>query len=185
MVSESKILGQSSLIFLTLGSTHFPFDRLLSSVDLALSKLSKPYRLIVQDPVSEYKWNYKNILKMRNLSPGQIIKYFKKAEKIITHGGFGTIFEIAKYSKNMPFIVARSSHFQEHVDDHQVFFIKFLRTKLPKSVHNHLLYNSSSMNEEIELYLRSPVKKNLLKETLIPRHQNKPLITNLKEYLYS
>lgn len=185
MVSESKILGQSSLIFLTLGSTHFPFNRLLSSVDRALSKLYKPYRLIVQDPVSKYRWRHKNILKIRDLSPDQIIEYFKKAEKIITHGGFGTIFEIAKYSRNMPLVVARSSHFQEQVDDHQIFFIEFLRAKLPKSVHNYLLYNSSDLDEKIELYLSRPAKKNLLKKVLIEKRQNKLLITNLKEYLNS
>lgn len=125
MVSKSQILGKPSLIFVTVGSTNFPFNRLFIAIDNALEELKTNVKLIAQVGPSTYKWKYNNIQLYPFLKPKKIERILSKADKIITHGGPGTLFLISKNTKCMPFIVPRLKIYNEHVNNHQQEFISF------------------------------------------------------------
>jgi hypothetical protein len=164
MVSKSKILGKPPLILVSIGSTKFPFSR-LSSV---LKEIDKNRYQIID----------------KFLPPDQFIASIKKADKIIVHGGPGTIFLAFKYAKFMPLIIPRLAKYREHVDDHQLFFTKYLRSKLPDSLKKYFVTNEK-IKDVIGRYLKiKNVPNNLSKYLFINKKENK-LIKNLDKYLSS
>ena len=150
MVSKSKELGKPILILTSIGSTPFQFSRLTSH----LNKVDKN--------------RYKILNKFT--SPFQFIDHIKKADKIIIHGGPVTIFLAVKYAKFIPLIIPRLSKYKEHVDDHQLFFIKYLRSRLPKDLKRYFVtkekvggivddyLNEKKIKNNLNLYLFSDKK---------------------------
>jgi len=129
MVQKSKILGKPLLVFVTVGTTPFKFDRLFQAIDEVALSIDKPIKLIVQQGESDYQWRYQHVAIHKYLPPNKLINFIKKADKIITHGGPGSIFLIQKYTSVLPLIIARLKEFKEHIDNHQVCFLKFLKKK--------------------------------------------------------
>lgn len=164
MVSKSKILGKPPLILVSIGSTKFPFIRLLS----VFSKID----------------NKKYIVINKFLSTDQFIKTIKKADKIIIHGGPGTFFLAVRYAKNMPLIIPRLAKYKEHVDDHQLFFCKYLMNKLPKHLKKYFV-TEEKINKIIYQYLNEQKIDNDLNKFLFKNIGKDELISNLKNYVNS
>ncbi len=117
------------MIFVTVGTTKFPFDRLLKAVDEAMEKIGGGEELIVQKGKSDYQFKYPNAKVFEEISYEQMIFYLKRARWVISHGGPATIFLALKYRENSLIIVPRRKKFGEHTDDHQFYFAKFLGKK--------------------------------------------------------
>ncbi len=115
------------MIFVTVGTTSFPFDRLLKAVDEAVGSLRNEEELIVQKGVSTYKLRYSKVKVFNELPFDKIVAYLKKARVVITHGGPASIFLALKYGQNRPLVVPRIQKFGEHVDDHELYFARFLK----------------------------------------------------------
>jgi len=164
MVSKSKILGKPSLILVSIGSTKFSFLRLLS----AFNRIDKR--------------KYKIINKF--LSTDQFIKSIKKADKIIVHGGPATIYLVVRYAKNMPLIIPRLAIYKEHVDDHQLFFCKYLASKLPDRLQKYFV-TDEKIDKIIYRYLEEQKINNDLNEFLFKDKKKYKLINNLKNYVNS
>ena len=142
------------MIFLTVGTTKFPFNRLLKAVDCALLDLDKKEKLIAQIGESRYNFRYKNAEIFKEISFDKMIFYFEKGRVIIAHGGLGTISLALKFGKNKPLIVPRSKRFKEHVDDQQIFLAEFFKKKgLIETV-----LPEESLKEEVAHYIKSPDK---------------------------
>jgi hypothetical protein len=152
MVSKSKELGKFTLILISTGSTSFQFLRLTS----ILNNIDKnKYKIL-----SEFT------------SPAQFIDHIKKADKIIIHGGPVTIFLVVRYAKFMPLIIPRLSKYKEHVDDHQLFFVKFLRDRLPEDQKKYFV-TEEKINNIINLYLKEKnVTNSLSKYLFLPNKKN-------------
>lgn len=180
MVSESKILGKSSLILVTVGSTNFTFDRLFHAIDNALLKNNIKARLIVQKGSSSYQWKYKNIELFTYLPPKEIEKLFKKADRVITHGGVGSLYTLSRVTKNMPLIIARHQKHREQVNNHQLDDIIHIQSLFPLTYADYFL-----IGEDIEAgickYLQNKNKKNVLKKYLFSSKIN--LISKLEKYI--
>lgn len=117
------------MIFLTLGTTKFPFLRLLEAVDKALLDLAIKEKLIAQIGPNPPKFNFKNRQIYKELPFNKMIHYLSHSRVVITHGGVGTLLLALKYCQNKPLVVPRSKDWGEHVDDHQAFLAKFLNDK--------------------------------------------------------
>ena len=99
------------MIFLTVGSQKFQFNRLLKEIDRLISKEIITDRVVAQIGASDYKpINY------------EYFDFLTKEELIITHGGTGVIINALKKNKKI-IAIPRLSKFDEHVDDHQVQLI--------------------------------------------------------------
>jgi len=170
------------MIFMTVGTTKFPFDRLLKAVDEVMLKLQTKEELIVQKGETNYQFKYPKTQVFKEIPFDKMISYLKKARVVVTHGGPATIFLALKHSRNKPLVVPRYKDAGDHVDNHQVFFSEFLKKKglieavfpqenlveriknymlKPKSLTKNKKYHSSKENlvEKLVNYTQS-LKKN-------------------------
>lgn len=104
------------MIFITLGSQKFQFNRLLKAVDESLVGED----IFAQIGYSDYRpknYKYKNFL-----DRDEFENMMSKADIVITHGGTGAIIEAVKKGKKV-IAVPRLKKYGEHVDDHQIQLI--------------------------------------------------------------
>lgn len=108
------------MIFVSVGSQKFQFNRLLEKLDELVTKNIIQEEIIAQTGVSSYvPKNYKNI---PFLDREEFSQYVDQCTTMITHGGTGAIIGAVKKGKKV-IAVPRLAQFQEHVDDHQLQLI--------------------------------------------------------------
>jgi UDP-N-acetylglucosamine transferase subunit ALG13 len=107
------------MIFITLGSQKFQFNRLLKAID-ELVENGLEEEIFAQIGYSDYKpvyYKYKEFLDREEFS-----EVMSKASIVITHGGTGAIIGAVKKGKKV-IAVPRLAKYGEHVDDHQLQLI--------------------------------------------------------------
>lgn len=105
------------MIFVTVGTQKFQFNRMLSKIDELISKKVITEKVICQSGYSTY--NPKNYKSFNFLDSKEYKNYINSSNLLITHAGVGTILEAKK--DNIPVIVIpRMKKYGEHVDDHQI-----------------------------------------------------------------
>lgn len=105
------------MIFLTLGSQKFQFNRLLKEIDRIIGTGQLKEEVFAQIGYSDY--NPKNFKWKQFLDRNTFQEYIEKCDLVITHGGTGAIVGSIKKGKKV-IAVPRLSKFGEHVDDHQI-----------------------------------------------------------------
>ncbi|MDD3184592.1 MAG: glycosyltransferase [Anaerostipes sp.] len=108
------------MIFITLGSQKFQFNRLLESVDNLIEKgviLDDVYAQVGYSDYRPKNYEYKQFMDRDEFSEME-----KKCSILITHGGTGAIIGAVKNGKKV-IAVPRLAQYKEHVDDHQVQLI--------------------------------------------------------------
>jgi beta-1,4-N-acetylglucosaminyltransferase len=100
------------VIFVTVGSAQYPFDRLMS----ALNQFSVRDLIVQHGPAAAprdvkeaYRW----------LTFDQVLRFMGEAETVIGHAGAGTILCAANMG-HIPVVMPRLKRLGEAVDDHQV-----------------------------------------------------------------
>lgn len=109
------------MIFVTLGSQKFQFNRLLISIDQLIQSGLISDKVFAQIGYSDYvphSFKYTNFLDREKFT-----KYIDQSNVVITHGGTGAIIGAVKKGKKV-IAVPRLSKYGEHVDDHQKQIIK-------------------------------------------------------------
>ena len=103
------------MIFVTAGSLHFPFDRLLRAVDA----LPGDEELIVQSlagcPLSGRAQH------VRDLPYEKLVDDVCRARVVVCHAGVGSVLTSLAHNKR-PVVVPRLQRYGEAVDDHQLSF---------------------------------------------------------------
>lgn len=105
------------MIFITLGSQKFQFNRLLEAVDELISKGAITEKVFAQIGYSDYipkHFEYTNFC-----NRDVFLENMSKANILITHGGTGAIIAGLKCNKKVV-AIARLKKYGEHVDDHQL-----------------------------------------------------------------
>lgn len=111
------------MIFVTTGTDHHPFDRLVREVDILKEKGMLRQEIFIQSGSSDYKPRACEYAEF--ISFDQMVEKIKRAQIIITHGGPGSIMLSLDCGK-VPIAVPRRKRYGEAVDDHQVSFVKKL-----------------------------------------------------------
>lgn len=104
------------MIFVTLGSQKFQFNRLLKEIDNLLDKDIIQEEVFAQIGYSDYipqNYKFKDFLNRDEFS-----EIMNKCDKVITHGGTGAIIGAIKKNKKV-IAIPRNMNFNEHVDNHQ------------------------------------------------------------------
>lgn len=118
ILSEGDQYGRNLLvIFVTVGSQKFQFNRLLKAVD----ELRTDEAVFAQTGYSDYQpqnYKYKDFLDRSEYADA-----IKKADIVITHGGTGAIIGAVKQGKKV-IAVPRLAKYGEHVDDHQIQLVQ-------------------------------------------------------------
>lgn len=105
------------MIFITLGSQKFQFNRLLKAIDEQIEKGKIEDVVFAQTGASDY--TPKNFEYKAFLSRDEFSDTMNKADIVITHGGTGAIIGAVKKGKKV-IAVPRLAKYGEHVDDHQL-----------------------------------------------------------------
>lgn len=104
------------MIFVTVGSQKFQFNRLLKAVDELIEKNIIMDDVFAQTGYSDYvpkHYQYKKFLDRDEFAEAE-----SKCDILITHGGTGAIIGAVKKGKKV-IAVPRLAKYGEHVDDHQ------------------------------------------------------------------
>lgn len=112
------------MIFITLGSQKFQFDRLLKAVDDLVERGIITEEVFAQSGYSTYE--PKNYAFKQFLDRDEFAQWQEKADIVITHGGTGAIIGAVKKGKKV-IAVPRLAKYGEHVDDHQLQLIEQFR----------------------------------------------------------
>lgn len=120
------------MIFVTLGSQKFQFNRLLIEIDRLIEEGKITEKVFAQTGYSDYK--PKNYKFNKFLNRDEFNDIMSKCDKVITHGGTGSIIGAIKKRKKV-IAIPRLSEFGEHVDDHQLQITKqFSDMNLSRSI---------------------------------------------------
>lgn len=115
------------MIFITVGTHEQGMDRLLIEIDRLIENNEINDEVFAQIGYSEYKpkrYAYKDLIGYDEMD-----KLVKMSDIVITHGGPGSIFHVIQHGK-VPIVVPRNPELNEHVDDHQILFVKRLESNL-------------------------------------------------------
>lgn len=105
------------MIFITLGSQKFQFDRLLRAMDELAASGAVTQEIFAQTGASTY--TPKHFPSQPYLDTAAFKDAIQRADIVITHGGTGAIVNAVKLSKKV-IVVPRLKCHGEHVDDHQL-----------------------------------------------------------------
>ena len=157
------------MIFITLGSQKFQFNRLLKAVDEQIASRKIKDEIFAQIGASDYKpqnYKYKDFINRDEFAEWQ-----SKAEIEITHGGTGAIIGAVKRGIKV-IAVPRLKKYGEHVDDHQLQLIGQFKEldliyecqecdeiwkaieEVKKTEYNSYQSNTGRIIESIEKYIR-------------------------------
>ena len=137
------------MIFITLGSQKFQFDRLLKEVDRLIADGVIQEKVFAQIGASEYL--PQNYTYERFLDRQRFAKIMDQCDSVITHGGTGVIIGAVKKGKKV-IAVPRLAKYGEHVDDHQLEITsQFKEMNLIESVDSvELLHDVISKIDQLE-----------------------------------
>lgn len=108
------------MIFVTLGSQKFPFDRLLKELDRLIEAGVITQPVFAQTGYSTYTPSHFAFEPF--LDRDSFCAKMQEADTVITHAGTGAIIGAVKAGKKV-IAVPRLSQYGEHVDDHQLQII--------------------------------------------------------------
>lgn len=114
------------MIFVTLGSQKFQFNRLLKKIDNLLKENAIKESVFAQIGYSNYSPKYFGYKAFLDREEFDLVE--KKADIIITHGGTGAIISAIKKHKKV-IAVPRCAQYHEHVDDHQLQIVREFSTQ--------------------------------------------------------
>ena len=104
------------MIFVTVGTERFPFNRLIRVVDEAAAHVDGE-AIFVQLGHSTYL--PKRCQWARFLTYQELIGQLQQARVVVSHAGAGMLVLCARWGK-VPIVIPRRRRFGEHLDDHQM-----------------------------------------------------------------
>lgn len=134
------------LIYVTVGTCHFKFNRMLSRVKACLENLDRDFDVILQYG-SSVPVELPNCKKSEAfLSREESEHLYQQADLIFSHTGIGSLFNSLKYNRPTV-LVARLEKYQEFSDDHQLQIAQEI-------VKNDLVYLLDNDNESVAPFLQ-------------------------------
>ena len=115
------------MIFVTVGTHEQQFNRLIQEIDRLKKENVIKDEVFIQIGYSTYEPQYCKWKKL--LSYSEMNEMYEKADIIITHGGPASFMKALELKK-IPIVVPRQVKYEEHINDHQVEFVKFVEERL-------------------------------------------------------
>ncbi len=105
------------MIFVTVGSRNYPFDRLFEKLDKLYEEGVLTESMFAQIGTSTYKprhYEYKDFI-----SPDEFAEKINEANIVVSHGASGSIMKALNAGKKV-IAVTRLEKYGEHINDHQI-----------------------------------------------------------------
>lgn len=115
------------MIFVTVGTHEQPFNRLIKEIDRLANDKDIKDDFYIQTGFSDYV--PQNCQWSKFLSFNQMTRLTKEADIVITHGGPASFVAPLELGK-IPIVVPRRKKFNEHINDHQVDFVKLIESRM-------------------------------------------------------
>lgn len=109
------------MIFVTVGTHEQGFDRLIRKIDKLKEDNIIKEDVIIQKGYTEYE--PQNCKSYKLIDYDKLQEYLAEASIVITHGGPASFIAPLAIGK-IPIVVPRQKQYGEHVNDHQVEFVK-------------------------------------------------------------
>lgn len=107
----------SLLIFVTVGSRNYPFDRLFKKIDELYDEGVITDKMFAQTGTSTYvprNYEYKDFI-----SQEEFLEKINEADIVVSHGASGSIMKALNAGKKV-IAVTRLEKYGEHINDHQI-----------------------------------------------------------------
>lgn len=111
------------MIFVTVGTGHFPFNRLIHAVDDLMSDGVITEEVYFQIGSSEMP---KNGISKRFLDFEEMSERVRQSRIVIGHAGVGTVL-LCRMLGKIPIVMSRDKKNNEHVDNHQKEFVEKIK----------------------------------------------------------
>ena len=109
------------MVFVTVGTHEQQFDRLVRAADELAAKWCAYEHVVIQTGYSQYEPKH---CEWARFYPYQMMhELVERASAVVTHGGPSSFMEVRAMGK-VPVVVPRVSRYGEHVNDHQVEFVR-------------------------------------------------------------
>lgn len=111
------------MIFISVGSREYQFNRLIKKIDELIGKgkiTDEVFGQIGQSTYIPKNFRYKKFVSQEEFKSLQ-----RRANLIISHGGTGTLINALKQGKQV-IAVPRLAKYNEHIDDHQIHVASIL-----------------------------------------------------------
>lgn len=105
------------MIFVTVGSRNYPFDRLFKKLDELYEEGIITDKMFAQTGTSTYQpkhYEYKDFI-----SQEEFLEKVKEADIVVSHGASGSIMKALNAGKKV-IAVTRLEKYGEHINDHQI-----------------------------------------------------------------
>ena len=105
------------MIFVTVGSRNYPFDRLFVKLDKLYDDGVLRDKMFAQTGTSQYKpknFEYKDFI-----SQDEFLQKIEEADIVVSHGASGSIMKALNAGKKV-IAVTRLEKYGEHINDHQI-----------------------------------------------------------------
>ncbi len=105
------------MIFVTVGSRNYPFDRLFKKLDELYEEGILTEKMFAQTGTSTYKpkhYEYKDFI-----SQDEFLSKIQEADIVVSHGASGSIMKALNAGKKV-IAVTRLEKYGEHINDHQI-----------------------------------------------------------------
>lgn len=156
------------MIFVTVGSQKFQFNRLLQHIDNLVDNGVIQEEVFAQTGFSDYRprnYSFKDFIDRDELT-----QKIRDSRIIITHGGTGSIMGAVKEEQKV-IAVPRLRRYGEHVDDHQEQIIKQL-------IEEHIIMGVNRLEEIAD------VLENADTFTVLPYVSNsQAIIDSINDYI--
>lgn len=115
------------MIFVTVGTHEQPFNRLIQTIDQLKEKGIIKEDVIMQTGFCTYEPRH---CKWESMVPYEkMVEYTRQARIVVTHGGPASFIMPLQMGK-IPVVVPRQKSFDEHVNNHQVEFVKAVAQRM-------------------------------------------------------
>ncbi len=136
------------LVFVTVGSDHHRFDRLMEWTEEWLTSVGGSVECVVQHMTSRLPLGAQG---QQMYARDQMLDLMRHATVVVGQGGPGTIMD-ARASGRLPVVVPRLSRLSEAVDDHQVAFTR----RLAKDGYVKVAESMDALRSELDSALAEP-----------------------------
>ena len=105
------------MIFVTVGSRNYPFDRLFKKLDELYEKGELTEPMFAQTGTSAYKpkhYEYKDFI-----TQDEFLEKVKESDIVVSHGASGSIMKALNEGKKV-IAVTRLEKYGEHINEHQI-----------------------------------------------------------------
>jgi len=163
---KSPILGECSLIFVTVGNHNQGFNRLIKKMDEVAGTIDE--KVIIQIGYTNFKPVNAEYFSFVD-SFGEILRLNRDSRVVVSHAGAGSIVTALK-QKTPVIIVPRLKKYNEHMNDHQLDIA-------------HAMFDDKNVTVVYDVELLEEYLK--LNYTFVEEHSNDKLVCHLKSYISS